>query len=129
MLGYNICHVGKSRHGTKWSEKSKLNRCGENNPMFGKGHLREGKLNPMFGKTLSDSHKKNMSISLTGIKKPITSEKLSKPVFMLDKNGNIINEFSSCTEAKNITKISHINTTCNGKRKSAGGYLWKWKNN
>lgn len=122
-FGYNILHAGKSIYGVKWTEKSKFNRCGENNPMFGKGNLRKGELNPMFGKTLTDLHKKRMSLSLTGIKKPVTSQKLSKAVIMLDKNENIINEFVSAIEAQRITKILHINKVCNGDRKSAGGFL------
>jgi group I intron endonuclease len=97
-FGFNICPAGKSRIGTKWNEESKKLRTGEGNPMFGKGESRIGKLNPMFGKTLTDVHKSRMSKSLTGIKKPITSEKLSKPVLMMDKNMNIINEFNSAVD-------------------------------
>lgn len=126
-IGYNICSVGKSRYGTKWSEESKNNRCGKGNPMFGKGYLREGELNPMFGKTLTQQHKDNMSKSLTGLKKPIIGVLLSKSVIMLDRNNNVLNTFSSYSEATNKTKILHISEVCNGKRKSAGGFLWKWK--
>ncbi len=125
--GYNICLVGKSRIGTKWSEESKLNRSGDKNPMYGKGYLRKGVLNPMYGKTLTQSHKNNMSKSLLGVKKPIIGILLSKPVIMLDKNNNILNTYLSCTEATNKTKILHISEVCNGKRKSAGGFIWKWK--
>jgi group I intron endonuclease len=32
-FGYNICSVGKSRLGTKWSEESKIKRRGGGNPM------------------------------------------------------------------------------------------------
>lgn len=127
LLGYNICNVGKSRIGTKWSEESKKKRMGDGNPMFGKGHLRIGKLNPMFGKSLTKEHKQKMSKSLTGIKKPIIGEKLSKPVVQLNKNGNFVNEFKSFKEATEKTKILHIGEVCNGLRKTAGGYKWEWK--
>jgi group I intron endonuclease len=125
--GYNICAVGKSRHGTKWSEESKKNRCGSGNPMFEKGYLKEGELNPMFGKTLTQTHKDNMSKSLTGLKKPIITELLSKPVLMLDKNNNVVNEYPSYSDATKKTKILHISEACNGQRKTAGGYMWQWK--
>src|ERR1035437_4377311 len=43
-FGYNICKEGKSQLGRKWSETSKAKRSGAGNPMYGKGHLRVGKL-------------------------------------------------------------------------------------
>ena len=124
--GFNICSAGRSRIGTKWNENSKKLRSGEGNPMYGKGELRKGELNPMFGKTLSNVHKNRMSKSLTGIKKPVTSEKLSKPVIMMDKNMNIIHEFNSVVEAKNKLKINPYNCLT-GRSKTAGGYFWKYK--
>lgn len=51
----------------------------------------------------------------------------SKPIVQMDKSGNVIAEFSSTAEAKEKTGISHTYDVANGKRKSAGGYLWKWK--
>src|SRR5690606_26110393 len=123
-FGYNICKVGKSRAGCKWNDESKKKRCGSGNPMFGKGYLRRGKLNPMFGKSLSESHKNKMSMKLRGMKKPIIGIKLSKPVIMLDIYNNVVDEFSSCSEATNITKILHISEVCNNQRKTAGGYIW-----
>lgn len=126
IYGYNICAVGKSRYGTKWSEESKNNRRGSGNPMYGKGYLRKGEMNPMFGKTLTQSHKDNMSKSLTGLRKPITSEKLSKPVLQINKNNKIINTFTSSKDVYEKTKILHIGEVYNEKRKSAGGYYWKF---
>jgi hypothetical protein len=67
-----------------------------------------------------------MSKSLKGQKKPIIGVLLSKPVIMLNKNNEIINKFSSYTEATNKTGILHISEVCNGLRKTAGGYIWKW---
>ena len=125
--GYNICKVGKSRLGTKWSEESKLKRTGKGNPMFGKGYLRTGKNNPMFGKTLTKLHKERMSKSLTGLKKPMISIKQSKPVNQIDMNTlKIINKYKSVTIASKKTNILHIGEVCNNKRNSAGGFKWKW---
>ena len=38
----------------------------------------------------------------------------------------IINKFNSIREAKDITGIGHISCVCRGKRKSAGGYYWRY---
>ena len=52
----------------------------------------------------------------------------SIPVFQIDKNNNIVNTFCSAREASNITGISRrmISNCCNGTKKSAGGYFWKF---
>jgi hypothetical protein len=52
----------------------------------------------------------------------------SKVVLQLDKNNNIINEFKSYTEAKKITNIDPQHCLI-GKNKSAGGFIWKYKEN
>ena len=49
--------------------------------------------------------------------------KISKPVICVETN----QEYKSASEAERITKIKHISSTCNGKRKTAGGYHWKYK--
>lgn len=47
-------------------------------------------------------------------------------VLQYSKDGILIASFESVEEAKRVTGISHIGCACNGKRKSAGGYLWQW---
>lgn len=51
------------------------------------------------------------------------------PVVQYDLNANIINEFPSINEAWRETGISaqHIGKCCKGERKSAGDYLWRYK--
>ena len=39
---------------------------------------------------------------------------------------NLIKEYPSYKIAEKTTGISHISDACNGNRKSAGGYIWKW---
>jgi len=58
------------------------------------------------------------------------NNKISKAVIQYDLNENFINEFVSAMEAKRQTKISntHIGLCCRGIRKTAGGYVWKYKN-
>lgn len=52
-----------------------------------------------------------------------------KPILQLNKNGEIIGEFHSAREAARQLGINspHIVDVCNGKRKTAGGYIWKYK--
>lgn len=54
------------------------------------------------------------------------------PVLQIDKAGNVVNEYYSTHEAQRRTGInaSHIIDVCNGGkgiRKTAGGYVWKYK--
>lgn len=53
----------------------------------------------------------------------------SKSVYQIDKNSNeILNKYQSIDEAKSITGIKHISCVCLGKRKTAGGYIWRYVN-
>lgn len=51
-----------------------------------------------------------------------------KPVFQMTKDGKIINKFNSIVEAEKETNVSnkHISAVCKGKRKTTGGYVWKY---
>jgi len=53
-----------------------------------------------------------------------------KEVEQYDLNGVIINKFLSVFEAQKNTKIdrSNISKACRGKYETAGGYVWKYKN-
>ena len=58
------------------------------------------------------------------------AKKHSIPVLQYDKNGNFINDYPSIKDAERKTGINHQNicNVCRGKRyKSAGGYIWKYK--
>jgi len=48
------------------------------------------------------------------------------PVLQYDKNNNFIKKFHSMSEAKRQTNINQISSCCSGKRKSAGGFVWKY---
>jgi len=73
----------------------------ENNPFFGKTHT------PMVRKKISTAQ--------------------SIPVIQLTMEGVELRVYGSALEAQRITGISNgnINSVIKGKRKSAGGYLWK----
>lgn len=58
------------------------------------------------------------------------SRKYSKPVNMICPIcGNIIRTFDNISSAEQFINISHgkISSVCQGKRKSAGGYRWRYK--
>lgn len=42
-------------------------------------------------------------------------------------DGTLIQEWPCITDAEETLKIYHIGAVCNGKRKFAGGYIWKYK--
>lgn len=59
-------------------------------------------------------------------------EKLSniipnKPVLQYDLNGNFIREFKGISYAKKLTKVNKIIDCCKLRRKSAGGFQWRYK--
>lgn len=56
------------------------------------------------------------------------AEARSKQVKQLDKRGNLLATYPSMREAERRTGIaaSHIAKCCLGRRKSAGGYVWKY---
>lgn len=56
-----------------------------------------------------------------------SKEALGIPVVQYDKKGNKIAEYLTCNEATIATGITHIDEVVSGKRKTAGGYIWKRK--
>ena len=58
------------------------------------------------------------------------SEKTSKPVLQFTKDGELIREWKSATDVQRNLGYdnSHISKCCNEKRKSANGFIWKYKN-
>lgn len=56
--------------------------------------------------------------------------KLSKPVLQFTLNGQFVAEYPSIIEAYRQIGIyqQSISECCKGKRKSAGGYIWRFKN-
>ena len=52
----------------------------------------------------------------------------SKKVLQIDDSGEVVNEYKSGVEAAKASGVlqNSISLCCNGKRKSAGGYQWKF---
>ena len=85
------------------------------------------------GVPLSEEHKKALSDALKGhsvsdAAKKAIAEAQSKKVLQFTKSGEFIKEWLSAMEASRKLGIaqSSICSCCNGKRKSAGGYVWKY---
>ena len=92
------------------------------------------------GVPLSEEHKKAVSEALKGVSRGPMSEAHkkaisgamkgvnAKKVLQLTKSGEFIREWPSLREAERELGIaqSSICSCCNGKLKSAGGYVWKY---
>lgn len=61
--------------------------------------------------------------------KQLNRKDQSKPVLQYTFDGEFVAEYPSIHEAKRQTGITNISFCCSCKRKSAGGYIWKYKEN
>ncbi len=80
--------------------------------------------------TFTEIHKTKISNTLTGSKRPLDIvKKWSNCVIQYDLNLNYINEYYSMAEASRITGVQRqdIGQVCLGNGKSAGGFIWKKK--
>ena len=131
--------ISLSNRGRKLSEaglqRKRDRMLGSKNHMYGK-HLskkaikllsekakerfRNKENHPMYGRHFSDDAKQKMS----------KSQKNKSIVIQYDLDKNIVAEFQSIGEAARQTNIgrSGISECCRGIIKSAGGFLWSYKN-
>ncbi|MBQ4122873.1 GIY-YIG nuclease family protein [bacterium] len=107
-------------HKERWQnisneEKEKFieQRSGEKNPFYGKHHTEEWKCKQ--SKKVKKYHEKYGHPSI-------------KRVIQYDKNNNLIKVWNSIKQVEDELKIHHsaISMCCQGKRKTAGGYIWKY---
>ena len=137
--GYNSTTGGEGCIVSAETKKKISERLkGEKHPNYGK-HLSEetkkkmsesqkGEKNPNYGKHFSEETRRKMSESHKG--RTGANNLRSKPVLQLDKEtGTVIAEFAGLREAERVTGVKHctISNVCRGKRKSAGGYYWQYK--
>lgn len=129
--GYNMCEGGNLTTGyhhtieakEKMSKMKKNLYNGINNPMYGK----KGILAPMYGKHLTEEHKRKISEAKKG-KANYHTKTLYKKVDQYDLNGNYIKTWESISTAEKELNIkgTHISRVCRGKRKTTGGYVFKY---
>lgn len=51
----------------------------------------------------------------------------AKKVIQMDKQYNIVNKYNSLSDAQKVTNLGNISECCNGRRKTAGGYIWVYE--
>ena len=119
--------MSKSQKGRTHTEESKLKVSIANT----------GKASPRKGKNLPQAHRENISKSLKGRK--LSEEQIlkmrgsispfRKQVLQIsNETDEIIKEWECITIASKKLNILHITECCQGKRKTAGGYKWMYKN-
>ena len=86
-------------------------------------HLDENKLNNSLNNLSLVTHRENMNWGSL-------PEKFAKHILQYDKNGNFIKEWPSIKSIQRELgiSISHISKCANGKKKSAYGFVWVFKN-
>ncbi len=114
--------------GKKYSDEvnKKKGKSGVLNGMY-------GKVSPLKGKTVSSDRLNKVKEYWTEDKKVARSTKYlrefnpnSKAVNQYDKSGNFIKHWPCITSAELELNISHVGSVCQGSRKSAGGFIWKF---
>lgn len=122
-IGYNSTKGGDGAKGVAWGSPKQIEWAvklkelmkGENNPNYGKHHTEEAK--------------QKMREARLGTHPSIeTLKKISKPVNQYTMDGTFIRTWIG---AKQVTKELGINNgsigkVCQGKKKSAGGYIWRY---
>ena len=145
--GYNIDLGGNSvgKHSDETRRKIGVSHSGEKNWTWGKclpEETRKKMSESHKGKRFTEEHKKHLSESQSGEKHYMYGKHHSakmrqmysdaahkKPVAQIDRKTNeIICIFVGVRNASRMTSISNasISECCRGKRKSAGGYIWKF---
>ena len=106
--------------------------CGEPFPGAEVNHLVEDKTNNVATNLRFCSHIANCNwgTAIERTRKTNTNGKCSKPVLQYTKTGEFIKEYPSQNEVQRQTGFhrGYISSACTGKRKSAYGYVWKYKN-
>jgi group I intron endonuclease len=98
----------------------------------------EGRLSRAKGVSNTDWNKKVQNTDYSSFQNKRVSnmdweskaKKCMKPILQFEKNGTLVGEWESGKEAGESLKIhpTNISACCKGKAKSAGGFIWKYKN-
>lgn len=120
--GYNSTKGGDGTKGLKWGTEKQIESL-KNRRSY------KGKNNPNYGKHLSEETKQKIRNAKLGSKQSIeTIKKKSKPVNQYTLDGTLIKTWIGASQAMKELGIdkSSIGRVCTGKKKSAGGYIWKY---
>ena len=122
----------KRIHTTKAHDKVRLKT---NN--FDHLKTKESRIKAANNRNYNDiSKKRSMKMDYSKVLKILNSTEsivkrgMSKriPILQYDIKGNLIKEWGSVTEATNELNINNIQACCKGRRKTAGGFKWEYKN-
>ena len=121
--GYNTSSYGSGNYERTEEQKRKMSES-HIGKHFSEEHKKKiseaqsGEKAYWYGKHFSEEHKKKISESM-GV----------NGILQFSKNGEFIAEYPSTKEAERQTGCyqQNICNCCKGERKSAGGYIWKYK--
>jgi group I intron endonuclease len=117
--------ISKNSKGIQKSEetKNKMSKSRKGHPMY-TDEWREKISKGNLGRKVSIETKNKIS----QVKKGKPSSNPKKEIIQKSLQNEIIKEWSSITEAKKITNIKGIPNCLTGISKTAGGYVWEYKN-
>ena len=113
--GFNLTNSTKGGDGCTFSNITSFNK---NHVPWNKGI--KGYNTSKKGFIVSDETKNKIRITLTG-----RESNKKRKIKQFNMNKELINEFTSITEAKIQTGIKGINNVLTGRAKTAGGYIWQ----
>lgn len=87
-------------------------------------HIDENKTNNCLENLEWCTRKYNANYGTRGIR---GGKKIGKKILQYNKNGELIREWESIKEATEKLHICSIGKNCRGKSKTAGGFIWKFK--
>lgn len=132
--GYNLTIGGKATTGYRNTDEAKRkmsNTALENG--LNKSEAYKGEGNPFFGKHHTEESKKMMSEKRKGMKhltdeqvKKLRASHSTRQVICIETE-EIFNSIKEASKKYNILE-THITRVCKGKRKTCGGYHWKYYN-
>ena len=121
--GYNSTKGGDGVKGVKWGSEKQIEAL-KNRRSY------EGEENPNFGKHHTDEAKEKIRQARLGSKYSLeTIKKKSKPVIQYSLDGEFIKEWIGAAQVMKELGIdkSSIGRVCQGKKKTAGGFKWSYK--
>lgn len=96
--------------------------------MKGEKHMYYGKKRPEHSNWLKENHPfKGKTHSDETLTKMRDNHPHTKKVLQYTKDGDFVKEWASANTAAKELRIGHIHKVAQGLRKSAGGFVWKYK--
>ena len=80
------------------------------------------------GNFTGKKHSEETKRKISEVKKGKTAKNRRK-ILQVNKQGEVVKEWNSITEAQTELIITGVGNALTGRSKTAGGYVWKYKNN